>query len=235
MNSVSPDKLLYFYNMVAIEIINQMIPPLKTTDLASKALKWMDELRTNQLPVLDNGLYKGLISESIILEQNDKDQKIGDFDLEGQECYVHFHQHIYDVIKVASDHHSQIIAVLDDEKKYQGVINIEDTIAAFAQTAAVQSTGGILVLSMKLIDYSLAEVSRLIEAENAKILSSWIANDVLDQNKIKLTIKTNKSDLSHIIATLERFGYKIIARFHETKHTASDQERLDILLKYLEM
>lgn len=212
-----------------------MIPPLKVTDPASKAIQWMEELRTNQLPVLENGFYKGLISENIILEKNDLDKTIGEYDLEGISCYVYFHQHIYEVIKVASDNQAQIIAVLDEDNQYHGVINIEDTISAFAQTATVQSAGGIIVLSLNLIDYSLAEVSRLIEAENAKILSTWIANDALDTQKIKLTIKTNKTDLSHIIATLERFGYKIIARFHETKHTATDQERLDILLKYLEM
>ena len=91
------------------------------------------------------------------------------------------------------------------------------------------------MLSLNQIDYSLAEVSRLIEAEGAKILSAWIANDVLDTDKIKLTVKINKTDLSHIAATLERFGYKIIAKFHETKHSATEQERLDILMKYLEM
>ena len=212
-----------------------MIPPLKMTDPASKALKWMEELRTNQLPVLENGYYKGLISENIILEENDLDKNIEEFKLEGETCFVYFHQHIYDVIKIASDNKAQIIAVLDEDNQYHGVINIEDTIAVFAQTAAVQSTGGIIVLSLNQIDYSLAEVSRLIEAEGAKILSAWITNDVLDTNKIKLTIKINKTDLSHITATLERFGYKIIARFHETKHTATEQERLDILMKYLEM
>lgn len=221
--------------MIAIEIINQMIPPLKVSDPASKAMKWMEELRTNQLPVLENGYYKGLISENIILEENDVNKKISEYELDGKDCHVYFHQHIYEVIKVASDNKAQIIAVLDEDNQYHGVINIEDTIGAFAQTAAVQSAGGIIVLSLNQIDYSLAEVSRLIEAENAKILSTWIANDALDPNKVKLTIKTNKTDLSHIIATLERFDYKIIARFHETKHTATDQERLGILLKYLEM
>jgi len=221
--------------MIAIELINQMIPPLKTSDEASKAIKWMEELRTNQLPVLENGYYMGIISENLILEENDLNKKINEYNLEGEKCSVYFHQHIYEVIKVASDYKAQIVAVLDEDNKYLGVINIEDTIAAFAQTTAVQTAGGIIVLSMNLIDYSLTEVSRLIEAENAKILSTWITNDLLDPNKIKLTIKTNITDLSHVIATLERFEYRIIARFHETKHTATDQERLDILLKYLEM
>ncbi|MDN5201556.1 CBS domain-containing protein [Fulvivirgaceae bacterium BMA10] len=221
--------------MIAIEIINQMIPPLKTSDSAEMAMRWMEELRTNQLPVLDNGFYQGLISEEIILEENDLKKKVGDYPLVGKNCYVYFHQHIYEILKVASDNQVEIIAVLDEDNQFHGVINMEDTITAFAQTAAVQSPGGIIVLSLNQIDYSLAEISRLIEADNAKILSSCITNDVLDPSKIKLTLKLNITNLSHIIATLERFGYKIIARFHETKQTTSDKERLDILMRYLDI
>ena len=91
----------------------------------------MEELRTNQLPVLENGYYKGLISEQIILEDNNLSKSIGEFKLEGEDCFVHFHQHIYDVIKIASDNKAQIIAVLDEDNQYHGVINIEDTIAVF--------------------------------------------------------------------------------------------------------
>lgn len=221
--------------MIALEIINQMIPPLKTSDTAGKAYKWMEELRTNQLPVLEEGMYKGFITENIILEENNLDKRIGDFELEGAGCFVHFHQHIYDVMKVAADNEAQIVAVLDEENQYQGVINVEDTIAAFAQTAAVQSPGGVIVISMLQIDYSLAEISRLIEAEGAKILSSWISDDLLDGAKVKLTLKINKADLSHIIATLERFEYKIISRFHETNESASDQEKMDVFMKYLDI
>ena len=221
--------------MIALEIINQMIPPLKTSDTAGKAYRWMEELRTNQLPVLEEGMYKGFITENIILEENNLDKKIGDFELEGADCFVHFHQHIYDVMKVAADNEAQIVAVLDEENQYQGVINVEDTIAAFAQTAAVQSPGGVIVISMLQIDYSLAEISRLIEAEGAKILSSWISDDLLDGAKVKLTLKINMADLSHIIATLERFEYKIISRFHETNESASDQEKMDVFMKYLDI
>ncbi len=221
--------------MIALEIINQMIPPLKTSDTAGKAYKWMEELRTSQLPVLENGFYRGFITEEIILEDNNLEKKIGTFGLEGESCFVFFHQHIYDVMKIATDNGAHIVAVLDEENKYQGVINVEDTITAFAQTAAVQSPGGVVVISMLQIDYSLAEISRLIEAEGAKILSSWITDDVLDGAKVKLTLKINKADLSHIIATLERFDYKIISRFHETKESASDQEKMDIFMKYLDI
>ena len=219
--------------MTARELINHMIPPLKPSDLGSKAVAWMEELRTNELPVVEKGEFKGLISEEAILDQNDIERPVSSYNLVSYESRVHDFQHFYDVIRVASDHGSEIVAVLNEKDEYLGVISIEDTIAAFAQTTAVQNPGGILILSMKQIDYSLTEISRLIEEDNAKILSSCVNNDVSDPSKLKLTLKINKIDLTRTIATLERFGYKIIAKFQEIPDVSTDKERLDILLKYL--
>lgn len=219
--------------MKAKELINHMIPPLKMTDSAQKAVMWMEELRTSQLPVIEDRVFKGLISEDMILEENDLDKIIADYELIAVNCYVNEDQHFYDSIKCASDHHVQVVAVVDENKFYTGVIAVEDTISAFAQTAAVQSPGGILILSLNQRDYSLAEISRLIESNNAKILSSCISSDSFDTQKIKLTLKINKPDLSHVVATLERFGYKIIARFQENQAITNEQDRLDMLMKYL--
>jgi signal-transduction protein with cAMP-binding, CBS, and nucleotidyltransferase domain len=212
-----------------------MIPPLKKSDSASKAVAWMEELRVNQLPVIEDGQYCGLISEEIILENNDDSKNVGAYDLLGLDCNVLESQHFYDVLKVVSDHAVQLVAVLDDEKKFLGVISIKDTVTAFAQSAAVQSPGGILILSLKQIDYSLAEISRLIESNDAKVLSCIVNNDMFDANMIKLTLKINKTDLTAIIATLERFDYKIIGRFEESPMETSEKERLDILFRYLDI
>lgn len=219
--------------MIAEELINPMIPPLKMTDPASKAIVWMEELRSKQLPVVDQGRFMGLISEDIILEQNNLEQPVSDFELIGAKFHVNKNQHFFDIIKIASDNNVQLVGVLDDDNSYFGVITVEDTISSFAQTAAVQVPGGIIILSMSGSDYSLAEISRLVESNNAKILASSIREDILDPSMIKLTLKINQTNLTHIVATLERFGYKIIARFHETELVDNEKERLDILLKYL--
>ena len=221
--------------MIARELINHMIPPLKKSDSAQKANAWMEELRVNQLPVIERGVYCGLISEEVILEDNDNSKAVSEYKLQGASCVVNENQHFYDVLKIVSDNGVQLVAVLDDEETFLGVISIKDTVTAFAQSAAVQSPGGIIILSLKQIDYSLAEISRLVESNDAKILSSIVNNDIFDANMIKLTIKINKTDLSSIIATLERFEYKIIAKFEESKLESTDKERLDILFKYLDM
>src|ERR1041384_4912959 len=219
--------------MIAEELINHMIPPLKVTDDAHKAIVWMEEFRCNHLPVIDEGKLMGFISEEIILEANDIEKQLKEFGLVSKECAVHNETHVYDILRVASDHKLQIVAVLNEEDQYVGVITIQDVMTSFAQSAAIQMPGGIIVLSMNLIDYSLAEIARLVEENNAKIISFMMVEDPLDKGKIKLTLKINQQDLTRIVATLERFGYRIIARYQAAQTEELNKDRLDMFMRYL--
>lgn len=219
--------------MIAEELINHMVPPLKVTDDAHKAIVWMEEFRCNYLPVVDDGALLGFISEEIILESNDIEKSLGEFDLVGKECVVGLDSHFFDILRIAGEFKLNMVGVLNDEGRYVGIITVQDIMASFAQTASVQMQGGILVLSMDLIDYSLAEISRYVEENNAKIISSTMVEDPLDKGKIKLTLKINQLDLSRIVATLERFGYRVIGRYQEAPHDDDSKERLDMLMKYL--
>lgn len=219
--------------MIAEELINHMIPPLKVTDDAHKAIVWMEEFRCSFLPVVDEGLLLGFISEEIIMESNDIEKTVGSFLLVGKDCTISLDSHFFDILRVAGEHKLNMVAVLNEHGKYAGIITVQDVMASFAQSASVQMPGGILVLSMDLIDYSLAEISRYVEENNAKIISSTMVEDVLDKGKIKLTLKINQLDLSRIVATLERFGYRVIGRYQEDARDDDSKERLDMLMKYL--
>ncbi|MCE7862062.1 MAG: CBS domain-containing protein [Cyclobacteriaceae bacterium] len=212
-----------------------MIPPLKTSDDAHKAIVWMEEFRCTHLPVVENGELLGFISEEIILESNDIEKPLAEFPLAGKTCTVQPNSHFYDILKVAGDHKLQMVAVLNEDQKYYGVITVQDIMISFAQTASVQMPGGIIVLSMDLIDYSLAEISRYIEENNAKVISSLMIEDPMDKGKIKVTLKINQVELNRIVATLERFGYRIIGRYQETKIDTGEKDKIDMLLRYLDI
>ena len=219
--------------MIAEELINHMIPPLKVTDDAHKAIVWMEDFRCNHLPIVEEGELLGFISEEIILESNDIGKDLGDFKLVGKNCSVSLDSHFYDILRIAGENKLQIVGVLNDARQYVGVITVQDIMASFAQTASVQMQGGILVLSMDLIDYSLAEISRYVEENNAKVISSTMIEDPLDKGKIKLTLKINQMDLSRVVATLERFGYRVIGRYQENRTDTDDKDRIDMLMRYL--
>lgn len=221
--------------MQAYEFINNLIPPLKLSDRAGMALAWMEEIRTDSLPVSDQGRFLGFIGDEVIFELNNSDQLIGTIELEAGDCWVYSDKHIYDVLRVASENQSHLVAVLDREKSYLGVITMEDAIAAFADSLSIKSQGSVLILSMNMADYHLSEISRLVESENTKILSSFITTDPLDDSKIKLTLKLDKLELRHVKATLERFGYRVIDHYQEESGITNEEDRIGNLLRFLDI
>jgi len=84
-------------------------------------------------------------------------------------------------------------------------------------------------------DYSLAEIARIIESENTKILSSFITSDPLDSTKIKLTLKLDKPEIRHIKATLERFEYKVLDHYQEETGVSGEEDRIGNLLRFLDI
>jgi CBS domain-containing protein len=221
--------------MQAYEFINSLIPPLKLSDRAGMALGWMEEIRTDYLPVIDEGRFLGFIGDETIFEINDPNILISQIELEAGSCWVYTDKHIYDVLRVASENQSNLVAVLDRENTYQGVITMEDAISAFADSLSIKSQGSVLILSMNMSDYHLSEIARLVESENTKILSSFITVDPLDDTKIKLTLKMDKLDLKHVKATLERFSYRIIDHYQEETGISADSDRIGNLLRFLDI
>lgn len=221
--------------MIAEELINHMIPPLKLKDDAHKALVWMEELRCNELPVVHEGQFLGFVTEEMIMEANDAEKTIETFDKIGEQGFLSSGSHVYDVVKMAAQNDLKMVGVLNEDNEYIGVITIQDTINSMAQSIAIQMPGSILVLSVPYIDYSLSQMSRLVEENDAKILSSSVKEDDLDSSQLRVTLKINKPDLSPIVATFERFGYKVIGRFQESKIIEKDKEKLDMLFRFLDI
>lgn len=219
--------------MIAEELINQMIPALKVTDHGEKAIIWMEELKIDQLPVIENSTFKGLITEDMILESNDLNKPVGEFRLVSSNCYVRNQQHYFDILKIAHAQSAQIVAVIDEEGHYIGVTSYEDVLNEFGKSFAIQSPGGIIILSIKQRDFLLSEVSRIIESNGVKILGTYVQLPYPDSDKLFLTIKLNVNDLNKTIASLERFEYNVIAKFNDIDRTETSQERLDHLFRYL--
>ncbi|MEQ8554216.1 MAG: CBS domain-containing protein [Cyclobacteriaceae bacterium] len=212
-----------------------MIPPLKPQDKISKVKQWMDELRLSELPVVENGQFVGIIDEELILNEELKYPIVGDYPLVGQKCVVQAANHYYDVLKASGMEGFRIVAVIDEFSQYQGVVSIEDVVEAFAKNSSVSTPGAIIGLRLKFHDYSLSEISRIIESNEAKILSSYLSPHSEDPADLHLTLKINKEDITHIIASLEQSGFFVENSYNVTDSSFDEKERIDILLKYLKI
>lgn len=93
----------------------------------------------------------------------------------------------------------------------------------------------LVVIEISLVDYTLTEIARIVESNNARIMNVFIL-PVADGNTLIISIKLNLLDISPVLMSLERFNYKVL--HYEMKEgvvTETHKERLDELLYYLNM
>lgn len=219
--------------MIAKDLINPIVPSLNINDDIARASSLMDDLHLPMLPVLEGEHFRGFIHEDALYDEFFDKSVLGAYPLIANNCTVYQDQHFYEVVKVASECQNGLVAVLATEDIFLGVISAEDLIQGFAKTIAVQSPGSIIEFSLKQIDYSLAEITRLVEAENAKVIGCFLSNDPNDSSLVRVTLKFDKKNVSHIVATLKRFNYQIVRIIQEENLISYEKERLDALMKYL--
>ena len=147
---------------------------------------------------------------------------------------VFIEQHIYEVINLVARLKLTIIPVVDNEYNYRGVITLNSIIENLSNLSSIKDPGGVIILEMGYHDYSLTEISRLVESEDLKILSISVDADAT-RRTLQLTLKLNKTNIKHIVATFERFNYKVLSTFMEEEQTDSLKDRYDILMKYFNM
>ncbi len=219
--------------MLAKELISDVVPSIKTSDTGMKALSWMEIFRVSHLPIVNNKEFLGLISDTDIYDLNLADEPIGNHSLSLFSPYVLADQHIYEVIELVNRMKLTVVPVLDNNKKYLGLITSNDLIKYFAELAAVNNPGGIIVLELNQNDYSLTQIAQIVESNDAKILSLYIHSPE-DSMKLEVILKVNRSDLSSIIQTFERFNYDIKASFMDDDEMDSlYSNRYEAFMKYL--
>jgi CBS domain-containing protein len=221
--------------MLAATLINPMVPTLKLTDPVSTALDWMSDYGTQQLVVVEDDLYKGIVSEPILLEVLDDNIPLSEVLRQHEEIFANEDQHVYELLRLLNQYRLQVIGVVNEDGTFAGSILAKELLERFADVLGVQEKGAVLVLKVAERDYSLAEVSRLIESNGTKVISSYYSSNATYENPddARLTLKLNRTDINPIVATLERFGYTIEEAHANDPIESIDQERLDMLMRYL--
>ena len=220
--------------MRAIDLITDEIPPLIHTDSGDKALNWMEEFKVSHLPVLKNGNFVGVVSESDILDHLNLDENLDQLFQHLPRPFVYDQAHMYDVIAKMAEFKLSVIPILDHQENYLGCCSVYHVMTLLANTGSIKEHGGILVLEMNANDYSLAQISQIVESNNARILSVFMSSHQ-DSTKIDVTLKINTLDLTSIMRTFERYDYHVKASFQNGQGDEDMQWRYDTLMQYLKL
>jgi len=220
--------------MTAIELVADVIPPVNTSDTIQKVVDRMVEFRIRHLPIVNEDQFLGLISEDDLIEETDYQTNVGALSLSLVNPYVLEDQHVYDVIRAFHQQQLTVLPVLDAKKNYLGLISINSINEYFAQLAAVDQPGGIIVLEIDNKNNSLAHMAQIVESDNAQILSSYVRT-FPDSTRMEVTLKVNKQDISAILSTFLRYEYVIKATYNHSDDINNSKERYDSLMNYLNL
>jgi len=217
--------------MIANELISRDIIPLRTSDTGEEALSIMHEFFVQHLPIVNDQELLGLVSENDILD-HDVSEPVGSYALSASHARVRDGDHLYEIMRLVAEFDLTAVPVVDTNSNYQGLISSSDLLNYYARTASFSEKGSIIILEMQRRDYSLAEIARITESENAIILSSFVES-VGDGSLLQVTLKVNLEFMDGIMSGFERFGYKVKATFNEGEAVDTLRERYDSLIHYL--
>lgn len=217
--------------MIAKEIISDLVLALSPDDTVTQALSMMSIYHVRDLPVVSNGILLGTISEEDATTVH-PDTLIRDIRINNSYNFSKAGDHIFEVLGTMAKNNTTIIPVVDDEERYIGIVTQEDLVSFYANSFSFTEPGAIIVIETSKRGYSLSELARIIELENASVLASFISY-MPDSEAILLTLKLNTRELGTILASLERYDYKIKASFTEREYNDDLQDRYDQLMSYL--
>ena len=142
--------------------------------------------------------------------------------------------HFTAALNLFSKNALSLLPVLNEQQECTGVIlqkNLNDLLAQFL---GVDHPGAIIVVSVSPYQYSLAELSRLVETNNAQISQ---LNTHFDEatGALIITIKLNKEEADIIIATLQRYNYQVVHYFGNTIMHNDIEDHYHHLMNYLDV
>lgn len=219
--------------MLAENLISEVVISVNSAEKGQKALNWMDVFRVSHLPVVDEKKYLGLVSDKLIYDLNLLEKPIKTQLDKLNITHVHKDQHIFEVAMVMYKLKLSVVPVLDTDHYYVGSITLYDLARKFANLFSLQEMGGVIILEMNAYDYSLSEISQIVESNGIKILSCFLDRKHGTTN-LDVILKLDHDELSPLIETFMRYDYNVKAVYLD--HSMLNdlyKDRFDQFMKFM--
>ena len=212
------------------EYILNDFPPLTTQNTVKEALKLFENYPITHIPIIDNTHYVGCISQTDILTIENKDELLEKFVDFFDFFYTTNHQALLDILKAFANNETNLLPIIIQEE-YIGYIDLNDVLDMFSQTSFLNTEGFILVVEKNTKDYTMSEVSQIVESNNAIVLGCYESKRT--KEKVEVTLKISSQEINEIIQTFRRYNYTIITEHKDDIYLEELKNRSDYLQKFL--
>ncbi len=220
--------------MLTKDLINNNIPRLQLKDSVGKALQLINDFRISHLPVVREDKFLGLVSEDDLLDAEDEKKSIDGLQDSFINAAVAGNVHFLNAVNNSIRFDTTVVPVVLNEGEYLGVITTNDLLKSLGNFAGADEIGGIVVLEMERPQFSISEISRIVESNDCTILHLNTTADVIS-GLLTVTLHINKREIASIIATFERYEYDVIYSFGNENFENEISTNYQNLMNYLDI
>jgi CBS domain-containing protein len=221
--------------MTTIELIDDLITPLSPTDTVKNALALMLECKVSHLPLVSQLMFEGIVAEESLLEIDDENMTLGEINLTTVPVAIGQSDHFYNALRLMTQNRLSLVAVTSEDNTYLGALTAETAMYTMTETMSIGNPGGIIVLQVSETDFSLSEIARIVESNDAKILSMGLSS-LPNSSLLQITLKLNRINIEAVLQTFSRFEYDVAAYFGmNEKDEDLLRDRYESLMMYLKI
>src|SRR5215470_5715901 len=221
-------------SMLTGNLQTQTLPYLHLSDKVYQALELMNENHVEHLPIVDGEKYVGVISEDDLSQAENEHSTLEEFKQSISNPSVKDDEHVLKAIQIAVQNGLTVVPIVGEENELVGVVTYADLLKYSSEFMSLNEPGGLIVLEMESKDYSFNEVSRLIESNDAQI-KQLNTNVDPETGLMEVTIKINKTEVSDIVASFQRYEYNVKYYFGEEFFENELRTNYDNLMNYLKI
>lgn len=217
-------------------LVNTDFIPLVPSDTVSAAISKMEAWQAHSIPVIEPATKKvvGTIRFEDLSESPHKDTALTD--ILWQPPVTSFEtEHLFEAAKCMIQHQKRLLPVTDENETFTGILERKQIFEALSDMLNITSSGSVITVMMRQVDFSLAKIIHLIESERAKILG--LTTEFINDKGafVNISIKLNLTDTSAVISSLNRYGYVANSETRDDFIHEDLSNRASELLRYLEL
>lgn len=220
--------------MLTRELISPSLPILHLNDKVFNALQMMNDCHVSHLAVDDNGKYVGMVNEEGLMQVPDDTIELNELKDGLAGFFVYENDHFLKAMQLAVENRLSVVPVISEEKELIGIVSYREMLKKASEFMNVKDPGGLIVLEMENSNYSFSEISRLVETNDAQI-TQLNTHTEPQSGMMQVTIKINKTEISDIVATFQRYEYNVKYYFGEELYENELKSNYDNLMNYLKL
>ena len=209
------------------------ITALRLNDSVKSAQNLFKNFPMTHFPIVENDKLLGSFAKDDAQTIENKEDVLDSYSYLFSSFFAEEKTTVLELIKIFADNNATIIPVLNADKNYIGYYELTDVIEIFSASPFMHEESETLIVEKLENDYSMSEVTQIVETNGGKILGIYISEK--QDGFVQITLKVISNEINEIMHTFRRYNYEIISTHENDIYLEDLKNRSEYLQKYLEM